>query len=66
MSRARAGETVRTTTHLSDDRGATVERGAVGRVLEEQRRGHDGTAVQVVRWQDGSVSEVPTKALERR
>jgi hypothetical protein len=61
----RPGEPVRVNTCLRDDRGAATERGAVGRVLEEARRAHDGERVQVVRFQDGSVAEVPTQALER-
>lgn len=64
--RMRAGEQARLNTTLADDRGATHERGAACRVLEETRRAHDGARVQVVRFNDGSVAEVPSAALDRR
>lgn len=65
MSDYRNGDRVRTDTRLVDDQGAATERGVRGQVLNESSRSHDGIVCHVVRWEDGSVSEVPAGALRR-
>lgn len=65
MSEYRNGDRVRTDARLTDDLGASTERGTRGRVLNESSRSADGVECHVVRWDDGSVSEVPKGALRR-
>lgn len=61
--RATPGERVKIETTLADDRGSTVSRGESGRAIEPPRRSHDGQIVQVVRFGDGRVAEVPVSAM---